>query len=119
MEIKIKENLAKIAKDFAAQEDNEFVSSLIMDLLSNGVTEDHIDELVLLLEFLECLGMEEHTGDWDPYIVIEYKDDTPDYETATGYWHIAKKTSLSIILEDEHAEVIIARNAIKRIKICR
>jgi hypothetical protein len=60
---------------------------------------------LFMREFIEALGDEEHSGDWDPYLVITLMDGTK-LETINGYWAAEiKEDSLCIEAPGEEEDL--------------
>jgi len=60
---------------------------------------DHIQSYIKTIDLILLLGEAEHTGDWDPYLYITFKDGT-FIETTSGYSQIE-------ILRQEHQYILV------------
>lgn len=93
---------------FANPHKDAQASPIIMDALTakpfmvpDTTTELKMRELLSFaktLELLGALGWEEHTGDWDPYLVITTKNGS--YTTESGYYNFDQLNETTIIFDD-------------------
>ena len=121
-----------------ARETGVHLSSLLIDQhiklhLPEGLSlEDRIASLSAYQIYINCIttmGDLEHTGDWDPYLVITFDDDSK-LETSSGYWEWEidgsdlivttdleeTEDSLPLILDDSPALEELTRHEIRLIK---
>lgn len=71
------------------------ISSFILNQLEplifhdfNNTSQSRVNDMktyIKVIDFIEQLGWIEHTGDWDPYLIITLNDDT-EIETEHGYY---------------------------------
>ena len=68
----------------------------------------YIQPLIQTIDFISKLGDLEHTGDWDPYLVIETTEE--EIETDSGYYDMEiQGTVLRILQEGGYMTIPISK----------
>lgn len=70
----------------------------------------------VFLDFLECLGAEEHTSDWDPYLEVVLRNGAK-LETESGYWNFEVSGNKIILDDEKETGIPVPAVAIKKIII--
>lgn len=86
----IKPDIENLCNNLFNNTDNQ-ISGILLDLLSYTPLQltvnpkRDLESFQKLITFITQLGWIEHTGDWDPYLIIEFNNGDK-FETEPGYY---------------------------------
>lgn len=63
----------------------------------NRYSKELTERLIKTIDLISRLGWIEHTSDWDPYLIITFRDGSEQFQTESGYY--------DIVAHDEHITI--------------